>query len=196
MTDTLRDVIHVLTRPHAQLNGDRVAYVEPLFDTLRSLIHPSAAQKADEGGGGGGGGSRPPLNLDAVSLWQEIKTRIDREWPYAGHPSAIRVPTDKKLHAWHANTAQPHEALHLYDLCKQWEARIRELQTRTKKMPLSGECPGCQKTHVETVDELGDVKFNTAIIAYPDSQPVYAECQVCSTKWEGPELHELAANLH
>lgn len=192
MTRSLADVVHVLTRPHATRNGDRVAYVEPLFDTLQSLVHPSSGARENEGGGGGGG-SRPPVNLDAVSLWQEISRRIDREWPYAGHPSAVKVPYGKKLQAWFNTAVEPQQQARVYDYCTNWESRIRELQTRTKKMPIKGACPNCDKTHVETIDEEGSARYNPALMAYPGSTPIYAECLVCGERWEGSAIHDLSA---
>lgn len=194
MSEALREVIHVLTRPHIHRNGDRVAYVEPLLETLHSLIKPSGAQKNSDGGGSAGG-SRPPINLEALTLWQDITKRIDREWPYAGHPSTVRVPVERKLQAWYSNAAQPHEALHLYELCKGWERQIREALEPTKKMPLSGACPACEKTHVETTDEDGAARYNPALLAFPGAEPVYAICLVCEHTWEGQALHELAATL-
>lgn len=193
MTRTLADLIHELTRPHLSRNGDRIAYVEPLLETLHSLIKPSSAKGND--GGGGAGGTRPPISLDALDLWNDIAGQIDSEWPYAGHPSTVKVPTTKKLQAWHNNAASPHDALYLYEQCTKWVARIEEHMTPTKKMPLKGACPRCDKTHVELVDAEGTVKFDTAILAYPGSDPVYAQCRVCETRWEAEALHELAANL-
>ena len=191
MTRTLADLVHVLARPHVQSNGDRIAYAEPLLDTLHGLIAPSAAGNGSSDGGGSSTKSRPPINLDAMSLWQDIAGKIDREWPYAGHPSTVKVPTTKKLQAWYNGAAQPQDALYLYELCVKWESRILEALHPTKQMPLQGACPKCRNTHVETDNEDGGVNFNTAIIAYPESLPVYAQCQVCSERWEHEELHTL-----
>lgn len=192
MTRSLADVVHVLTRPHIPQGETRAMYAEPLLDTLQSLIHPSSGARENEGGGGGGG-SRPPVNLDAVSLWQEITRRIDREWPYAGHPSAVKVPYGKKLQAWFNTAVEPQQQARVYDYCASWENRIRELQTRTKKMPIKGACPACNKTHVETIDEDGNARYNPALLAFPQASPVYAICQVCQETWEGSDLHKLAA---
>lgn len=192
MTRTLADLIHELTRPHLSRNGDRIAYVEPLLETLESLIRPSAA-KGD--GGSGTGGSRPPISIESLDLWQDIAGKIDREWPYAGHPAALKVPTARKLMAWHNAAAQSHEALYLYELCTKWIARIQEVLTPTKRMPLKGACPSCDKTHVELTDADGVAVFDTAIIAYPGAQPVYAECRVCNTRWEHEDLHVLRDQL-
>lgn len=195
MSRTLADVVHVLTRPHIQSNGDRVAYVEPLLDTLYALIPPSMGQKDSDGSSGSDGGSRPPISIDAFDLWQQISGKIDREWPYAGHPSTVRVPTTRKVQAWHNAAAQPHEALYLYELCIKWERQILEALEPVKKMPLSGACPECDHTHVETLDEDGDAKFNPALLAFPGADPVYAICQVCEHRWDHEDLHELAARL-
>lgn len=195
MTRTLADLVHVLARPHVQSNGDRIAYAEPLLDTLHSLIAPSAAGNGSSDGGGSSTKSRPPINLDAMSLWQDIAGKIDREWPYAGHPSTVKVPTTKKLQAWFNSAAQPQDALYLYELCVKWEARILEALNPTKKMPLSGACPECDHTHVETLDEDGKPKYNPALIAFPGAVPVYAKCQVCEHRWDHEELHELAARI-
>lgn len=197
MTRTLADVVHVLTRPHVERNGDRVGYAEPLLETLRGLIPPSTQQKDPDsrGGSGSGDAGRPPLSIDALVLWQEIAGRIDKEWPYAGHPSAVRVPTWRKLQTWHNAAAQPHEALHLFDLCIMWERKILEALEPVKTMALQGACPQCDKTHVETMDEDGEMKFNPALIAYPSAAPVFAECRVCEARWDHEALHELAERI-
>lgn len=191
MTRSLADVVHVLTRPHATRNGDRVAYVEPLLDTLQSLIHPSSSAKGNDGGGGGGG-SRPPISLDALTLWQDITGRIDRDWPYAGHPSAVRVPYGRKVQAWMNTAVTPEQQSKLYALCTKWEDQIREALEPAKRMPLSGACPECQNTHVETISEDGERKYNPTLLAFPGADPVTAICQVCGKTWQGGELHELA----
>lgn len=198
MTRTLADLVHVLARPHVQSNGDRIAYAEPLLDTLRGLIPPSTQAKDPDSGGGSGSGDagRPPLSIDALVLWEEIAGRIDREWPYAGQPSTVKVPTTNKLLAWFNNTAQPQDAIYLYEWCVKWERQILEALEPVKTMALQGACPLCQSTHVETLDEDGETKFNPALIAYPSAVPVFAECRVCEARWDHEDLHELAAHLN
>ena len=195
MPATLSDLIHTLTQPHLRRAGENIAHEDALLDILKSLITPSGATKGGSEGGGGGGGSRPPINLDALSLWQEIERKVERNWPGAGNTAYVRIPLGNKLRAWHANTHDPHDAIRLLEHCERWVARIREALEPTKRMPLKGACPTCDKTHVETLDEDGKARYNTAIIAYPQAQPPYAQCQVCEHTWENGALHELAEKI-
>ena len=195
MSTPLLDVTHTLTRDHLRSVDGNIAMEEALLDTLKSLINPSGAGNGSSDGGGSGGGSRPPINLDALDTWTSINRTIREGSPYGQHPAVQKADIKTLLRGWVNHTTDPVEALRLYELCDSWVRQIREILEPSKRMPLSGYCPECGKSHVETLDEDGVARYDTAIVAFPGSVPVFAQCRVCETKWEGAQLHDLGARL-
>lgn len=189
----------LLTREHTRrttTEDGEVYGTEPaLLDILRGLVTPSGAGNGGSDGGGSGGGSRPPISLDALDLWQSITRIVDTCWPGNGDAAYVRVPLAIKLNAWVVHTTDPAAEATLLTLCRRWVVQIREAIEPSKRMPLTGACPVCDKTHVELIDEEGLAKYKTALWAYPDAVPVYAQCMVCEARWENGQLHDLGAHL-
>lgn len=190
MTQLLRDVIHVLTRPHLRrttnTEGETIYGEEPaLLDILEDCVASTTGSKA-----GGGGGRGTPVDLGALDLAAEIKRTTQEHWPVQG---VLKAPLRLRVNAWYANTHEPNEALRMYETVFRWESQIREMIEPTKKVAMRGvTCTQCQCTHVEKPGEDG-VTYSPAITVYPDAVPVYATCGVCAHEWSGKEIHELAA---
>jgi len=190
MTQLLRDVIHVLTRPHLRrttnTEGETIYGEEPaLLDILEEEIAASSQIKV-----GGTSKTGVPIALDAFQLAQDIKAITQAHWPVNG---LLKAPLRLRVTAWYNNTHDPNDALSMYDTVSTWESRIREIVQPTKKVPMRGlRCIKCNCTHVEKVSDEG-ATYDAAITVYPGAEPVYAKCGVCETEWSGKELHILAA---
>lgn len=185
MSQALADAVHTLTKPHLRKHGDTIGQEPALLDILADCIGNSGS-----GQSASSGGRSTPISLEAVAITQDIERVLNQEHPT---PGLVRAPLARRINAWHTNTHQPHDALRMYEHVAGWNERIRELIEPTKKIPMRGmTCVRCGNTHLEKHGDEG-VTYTPAITAYPDENPVRAECGVCGTEWSGRELHELAA---
>ena len=189
MTQLLRDVIHVLTKPHLRrttnTEGETIYGEEPaLLDILEDCVGNSGS-----GESAAAGGRAAPLSLEAVSIAQDIEYTTRAHWPVHG---LLKAPLRLRVNAWYANTHQPHEALTMLDVASRWEAQIRELIEPTKKIPLRGvTCPICG--YAETMTEQdGQRTYKPILMAYPHPTDTKVICtsEECSGEWAGKKIAE------
>ena len=191
MTQLLRDVIHVLTKPHLRrttnTEGETIYGEEP---ALLDILEDCVASDSGKGSASGVARTGSPVDLGALDLVQEVKRATQEHWPVQG---LLKAPLRLRVNAWYANTHEPNEALRMYETVFRWAEQIREMIEPTKKVQMRGvTCTECHCTHVEKPGEDG-VTYSPAITVYPDANPVYATCGVCAHEWSGKEIHELAA---
>lgn len=187
------EAVDALTRTHTVAipgtnNPVQYAQAHALLAQLRDLV-----TGATHGGGQGvsTSASRPPLNLRALDLLDEIERTVRDGWPGAGDPHARPATTEQKLQAWAA--AAPTDAA-LTEQCCAWVDAIREAIAPEKRLEIMGECPECHCTHVENTDaETGRRTYTHALTAHTD--PARVRCAVCGTTWEGQALHRLRATV-
>lgn len=194
MSHLLAEAVAELTRPHLRrsttADGEEVYGQE---EALLVILEETTGSNTGSGSVSGVSGNGTPLNIEAVTLFDEITKAITEQSPYGRHPALRKSPWTRKVQAWHNATTDPVEALRLYELLDGWREAIRELLEPTKKVPMRGmTCPECLNTHVERAGEDG-VTYNAAITVYPQSIPVRADCAVCEAEWSGKELHILAS---
>lgn len=185
LAETVYELTHVHKTEVPTKHGREWADEIALLEQLRGLIYGT-----NHGGqeiGHGGTGSKPPINLRALDLWQDIATTVNTGWPGAGRINPARYPLTVKLDAWATDSP---EDVRLTELCLSWAEQIKRAVNPAKRIDIMGTCPRCLCTHVERQDdESGQRTYSPALTAY--TEPAHVSCAVCGSTWEGADLHTL-----
>lgn len=191
--NALREVVVELTRDHTRIVGELMGTEPPLLRLLEVAI------RADTSGGSGGAGrnkNSAPLDVTALSLWEEISRTVGDHWPGRGDPARQNMALIDRL-TWWTNTvaAGPNEP-HLLEFCEYWSRSIRELLEPTQKVPLRGvTCMSCKTTWVAEEKE-GETTYSPALrasISERHLHGVQVGCEACGEEWSGLALQLLAS---
>ncbi len=189
----LSEVVLELTRDHPRCVGELSGTEPPLLRLLEVAI------KADTSGASGGSGrsvASAPLDVTALSLWEEIAAVVGSHWP------GRRLPQHKNQHmidrlTWWTNTvaAGPNEP-HLLGYCTYWRTSIRELLEPAQRIPLRGvPCMSCKETWVVDTTE-GETTYVPALMASISERHLHGVqvyCLACEEAYSGLALQLLAS---
>ena len=192
MTRLLDEHIQVLTAEHHRRiitpDGPVFRVETALLESLRGAV--TNGQEAGQVRGGGRAGA--PLDLTALSLWQDVETTVGAWWREHCHTAGVvRVPVGNKLRAVVANVTEPVVVVRIQEQCEQWIDHIRALLEPPITMALSGACPECGHTHVSLDSDDGQVVYRAALTAYQD----HAVCAACEAEWWGAQMHTLSHRI-
>lgn len=191
--NALREVVVELTRDHTRSVGELIGTEPPLLRLLEVAIG------ADTSGGSGGGGrnkNSAPLDVTALTLWEEIAGTVGEHWPGRGNPEYATTHLSDRLTWWTNTVASGPNEPHLLEFCEYWRTSIRELLEPTQRVPLRGvPCRSCKITWVKEEKE-GETTFLpvlTASISEKHLHGVQVGCMFCGEEWSGIALQLLAS---
>ena len=172
----LREAVVVLTRDHDR-TVDGNTGTEPAL--LRLL---EAAIKADTSGAGGGPGrnkNSAPLDVTALSLWEEIAGVVGTYWPGRGDPKHKNQHLIDRLTWWTNTVAGTEYEIHLAEFGTYWVRQIRDLLDPPKIVELRGTaCPNCKESWIRELQEL-ETTFRPSVTINMSEDPVRLECRAC-----------------
>lgn len=189
----LREVVVELTRDHTRTVGELTGTEPPLLRLLEVAV------KASTSGGSGGSGrsvSSAPLDVTALSLWEEIAEVVGCNWPGRWLPQHKDQHLIDRL-TWWTNTvaAGPNEP-DLLEYCVYWAASIRELLEPAQRIPLRGvPCMNCKETWVVD-DKDGETTYIPALTASISERHLHGVkvyCLACEEAYSGLALQLLAS---
>ncbi len=191
--NALREVVVELTRDHTRTVGELTGTEPPLLRLLEVAV------KANTSGGAGGGGrskNSAPLDVTALSLWEEIAAVVGSHWPGRCLPQHKHQHLIDRLTWWTNTVAAGENEPHLLEYCTYWRAQIRELLEPAQRIPLRGvPCMSCKETWV--VDEKeGERTFTPALEASISERHLHGVkvyCLACEEAYSGLALQLLAS---
>lgn len=152
----------------------------PLLSLLEQAISSSTA-----GAPGGGTGTGSPVNVEALTLWDEIASVVNRHWPYRGMLEFKDEPLHLRLEMWIISVAEA-EQHHLVEMCRYWVYRIRELLVPSRHVVLRGQtCPECKCVRYPTADLDGGTVLSPPLVAHLSEPQLRIECRACEAQWTG-----------
>ncbi|MBW9094624.1 hypothetical protein JNB62_13085 [Microbacterium jejuense] len=172
-----------------------------LVTELRAELRPSLGST----GTGRGGTTRIPIDAAAMTLWEDITTRIQALPVDLGDEPATRGSLEQILNTWSrgltaadAETRRIQRYNHTPETGLNTDAlrtmhrrleRIRDLIDNHFNPPRRVEqpyCPECRNTHVTIDDDGEDIQQRALTITFwptnPD-RPALAACAVCGATW-------------
>lgn len=190
--NALREVVVELTRDHDRAVGVCTGVEPPLLRLLEVAI------KADTSGASGGSGrskNSAPLDVTALSLWEEIASTVGDHWPGRGRPEYKHQHLIDRLTWWTNQVAGGENEVHLLEFCTYWRRAIRDLLEPPRKVELRGmACPECKHSWIQQLEaELKQVTLRPAMLVHMSEDPVRVECLACNVMWQGWEALESMA---
>lgn len=181
--------LHELTQTHERTVGE-VTGPEP---ALLVLLQRAIASNFKTEGGNGRSRNSAPLDVTALTLWQEIAATVAEHWPGRGDLLLDPAPLIARLLLWSEHTKGTADDVHLFEMCAYWHSRIRDLLEPVRPVSLRGtRCPSCFHDQARLVQDEGTV-YIPALLVHLSETPVRAECLVCTNEWLGGELVDLGA---
>ncbi len=184
----LSEVVLELTRDHPRCVGELSGTEPPLLRLLEVAI------KADTSGASGGSGrsvASAPLDVTALSLWEEIREVIGNHWPGKGDLSLSTTHMIDRLEWWTNSLAGSENEAHLLEYCVYWRTAIRDLLEPPTVVELRGvECPDCKTRWLVHEDETGNT-YKPPLRVHMSETPVRVECLYCDTStlgWESVKI--------
>lgn len=178
----LRESVTTLTRDHHHTVGELTGTEPGLLVLLERAI------RADTSGGSGGAGrnkNSAPLDVIALTLWEEVSEVVARNWPGRGALMYKDQHLIDRLTWWTRTVAGTPSEPFLLEYTEYWERRIRELLDPPQKIELRGTpCPSCKQSWVRTL-EAEAVTLRPALMVYMSDDPVRVECLHCYAVWLG-----------
>lgn len=185
--DKLREAVMVLARDHERTVGENTGTEPPLLRLLERAI------RADTSGAGGGPGrnkNSTPLDVTALSLWEEIAEVVSSHWPGRGDPRYRDQHLIDRLTWWTNNVAGTENHRYLEEFALWWIACIRNLLEPPKRIAIRGvTCPSCDSTWVVR-EQPGETIYVPALLAHASENPLRVECLAC-----GENFNELALRV-
>lgn len=170
----------VLLTEHFHVADIGAGMEDPLLNLLEETIASSTA-----GAPGGGTGTGSPVNVEALTLWDEIAAVVNRHWPYRGMLDFKESPLQERLTIWVTSVA-PEDQDHLLEMCNYWIYRIRELLVPSRHVVLRGQsCPECKCVRYPSADPDGGTVLNPPLVAHLSEPRLRIECRSCEAQWTG-----------
>lgn len=191
--NALREVVVELTRDHTRTVGELTGTEPPLLRLLEVAVGASTS-----GGEGGGGRSKnsAPLDVTALSLWEEIAAVVATHWPGRHLPRHKNQHLMDRLTWWTNTVAGTDNEPHLEEYCSYWRTQIRELLEPAQRIPLRGvPCMSCKETWVYDTKE-GETTYVPALMASISERHLHGVqvyCQACEAAYSGLALQLLAS---
>ena len=173
----------------------------PLLDWL--------AQSVGNNIGGGGGGKaareRTPIDIAALTLYEDIDGRV-RSWldELGARPGKDITPT-QALRTWYRLWIGGRHNEHLErayaSIIENWETRIKDVLDPPKRIEITAPCPACGKEWIniglkmadgsDDPDDVERVRVLNAVERENIAES-YALCSACERVWVGvPEMRQL-----
>lgn len=191
--NALRQVVVELTRDHTRTVGELMGTEPPLLRLLEVAI---GADTSGASGGAGRNKNSAPLDVTALSLWEEIYSVVGANWPGRGDPRRKTTHLIDRLTWWTNVVAGGLNEPDLTEYCEYWAASIRELLEPTRRVPLRGvACMGCKLTWV-TDEKDGETTYMPTLIASISDRHLHGvqvRCEACEGSWSGVALELLAS---
>lgn len=169
----------------------------PLFELLRTAIHPDMVVPKGGGGGGAASGSRAALSVEAVDLFMAIDQESwDLRW--LNHAPGMKVTDalERRVLLWvqYVRTS-PEGRAEAFPILKRWVTKIEALLDPPKVIQMrGGECPACHNTWA-MVEDGGELIRKAALHVMVGTEQVLAWCLVCSAEWPAGAINDLAEVL-
>lgn len=187
----LSRVVGELTRDHVRTVGELAGVEPPLLRLLQVAI---AADTSGASGGAGRSKNGAPLDVTALTLWEEISGVVDEHWPGRGNLAQAGTHLIDRLTMWTNQVAFTDDAVHLLEMCDYWRGQIRDLLEPPKQAALRGvTCPACKCSTIAKMEEDGTKSYSPALVVHLSETPVRAECIPCGGTWFGGQLVDLGA---
>ena len=186
----LSHAVHELVSTHERTVGELTGQEPGLLQQLQRAIASDTAG-ADRASGRTTGS---PLNVNALSLWDDIFRNVSEFWPGRGDIKQSTTPLPQRLRLWTSVVAGTENEPHLLEMCLHWARQIRELLEPPKRIPLWGaKCPSCEFTKGFQRDQYGETVLAPALLIHASETPMRAECLVCESEWVADEINNLGA---
>lgn len=187
----LSQAIHELTQTHPRKHGE-LAGVEP---GLLHLLERAIASSSGRGSAAGAARTGSPVDVSALTLWQQINDVVGEHWPGHGDLMLAPMPLTSRLVLWAANLSGTEDEVHLLEMAMYWRKRIYDLLEPPVRVPLRGvTCPAChQSSYRHEAPEDGGYAHSPVLLVHLSETPVRAECLHCGSEWLGGELRDLGA---
>lgn len=176
----LSQAAQVLLTEHFHVADVGAGMEDPLLNLLEETIASSTA-----GAPGGGTGTGSPVNVAALTLWDEISDVVNQHWPYRGMLEFKDEPLRLRLEMWVISVAADDQG-HLLEMCNYWIYRIRELLAPSRHVVLRGQsCPECKCVRYPTTDPDEGVVLSPPLVAHLSEPTLRIECRACAAQWSG-----------
>jgi hypothetical protein len=185
------------TRTPTWSGGERVVRRRvdaPLLDQLRDAV----ASSLESGGGGKPGRERVPIDVAALTLYEDIDGRI-RSWldELGARPGRDVTPT-QALRTWYVMWTAGRHTEGLEDryqaTIEGWAQQVRDKLQPPKRIEITAPCPVCGREWINVGlklpngdDDPNDVEMVRVLNAVEREtiDDSYAMCQACNTVWVG-----------
>jgi hypothetical protein len=211
MTDqpdrTLLDAVDALSKPQNVVEWQEAVPEKGIDRQIRKRTNPPlldwlALAVANNIGGGGGGKparERTPIDIAALTLYEDIDGRI-RSWldDLGARPGKDVTPT-QALRSWYALWIGGHHGERLEDsyaaVLEGWEQRIKDVLDPPKRIEITAPCPICGQEWqnlglklADGSDDPDDVE-RVRVLNAVERESIdesYALCSACDRVWKGP----------
>lgn len=203
---TLLDALFALTRPQTVAEWQEEVPEKgisreikkrtnpPLLDWLRVLVGNNI------GGSGGGKAARErtPIDIAALTLYEDIDGRV-RSWlDELGARLGKDVTLTQALKSWHTlwigRPRDPKLEDAYADVLTGWKQRVEDILDPPKRIEITAPCPACGKEWVniglklpDGSDDINDVERVRVLNAVEREtlEDSYALCSACDRVWTG-----------
>ena len=190
----LSQAVYLLTRPHERTAGEQTGQEPALLDLLEVAIKTDTSGATGNGGGSTRAGG--PVDVNALSIWQDIHRVVEEFWPGQGRLEYAHMRLIERLTWWASSLAGTDNEVHLLELCEAWISRIRDLLEPPKRVPLRGaQCPRCKENQVLETNLDGQRVYQPTLIAHLSESPVRVECRACGGTWYNLEMLGLEVSV-
>jgi hypothetical protein len=182
----LSQAVFVLTKPHTRTLAEHTGQEPALLDLLEVAIKTDTSGATGNGSGTRAGG---PVDVNALSIRQDIWNVVAEFWPGKGRIEYAHMRLKERLIWWTSTLAGTENEVHLLEMCEIWTGRIRDLLEPPKRVPLRGaQCPRCKENQVLETDLDGHRVYQPTMVAHLSETPARVECRACGGTWYNLEF--------